>query len=116
MIITKDKVKYGKQGEKFDLIPSAITNDKRLAFIEFKLMVIFCNSSEKKYTPSINSLAKQLDVDAKTIDKALKNLKAFGYIHTSGSSRCTTLHVHQIPIEQALIDKYTKVIDPKKRG
>lgn len=116
MKIIKDEVKYGKNGQRYNLVPSNLTADNKLALIEFKLMVVLCGASEKKYTPTIISLAKQFDVSSNTIDRAMKNLKTYGYIHTTGCRKGTVLHVHPIPLEQSLIEKFSgknyKVIDP----
>ncbi len=99
MIIKRDKIKYGGEFDvKYDKIPTLIKYDNRLTFFERILMMNFSSCSESKYTPTIKSLSKQFDVSENTTDKAISNLKEFGYISTSGKRDNTIIHIHPSPL------------------
>lgn len=108
MKINRDKIKYGGDFDvKYDKVPSLIKYDNRLTFFERILMINFSSCSEEKYTPTIKSLSKQFDVSETTTDKAISNLKEFGYISTSGKRDNTIICIHPSPLTN-------EDINPKK--
>jgi len=100
MIIKRDKIKYGTTNDiKYDKVPTSIKYDNRLTFFERLLMINFSSCSEAKYTPTIKSLSNQFDVDKKVVERAMVNLKKFGYIFTEGKRENTIIYIHPIPID-----------------
>lgn len=56
------------------------------------------NFNSKLYHPSIKSLAKQFNVEPRTIDRAVHELKTYGYLTSSGSKHNTIWNIHPVPI------------------
>jgi len=81
---------------------TTIQNDKRLSGLEFRLVHALIKCNPNKYFPTKNTLASQFDVSTRTIQRALNNLREYGYISTHRINHCndnnnTFLHVHPKP-------------------
>jgi len=122
--ILKDSIVFGKDNH-YAKVLNTLVMDTRISPIAFRLMVIISNCNSKKFKPSIEGFAKQLNVNSKTIDSAVMQLKQYGYISVydesvNDSKKHVVWNVHQIPLLPNEI-KYMKPVkdknaDPKKRG
>lgn len=97
MVIIKDNINYSNV--KFGRFVNALLDDNRISPLAFRLMCRLMNCNSKLYHPTIKSLAKQFNVDTNTIDRAVKELKRFGYLVSSGNKHNTVWNIHPIPIK-----------------
>jgi DNA-binding MarR family transcriptional regulator len=74
--------------------------DNSISPLALRIILILtnCNTSGKNpYTPSIKSLAKQLNESESNIDRAVKELKSQGYLESQGKKENTVWKVTQTP-------------------
>ena len=104
MIILKDIIHYGKENT-YHKILTSVVNDKRISPLALKLLIILQNSNTKRFRPTIKSLAKQLNISERTVDRTVEELKQYGYLESSSNetikNRINTIwNIHQIPIKK----------------
>lgn len=97
MKIVKDKVDYNEHFP-YDKIHTKIVDDNRISALAFRIFIVLVNCDEHKYKPSIKSLSKQFGVKSRTIDRAVAQLKSYGYITASGTRKDTTWYIHPITV------------------
>jgi len=104
MIIIKDIIHYGKDNH-YHKILTDVVNDNRISPLALKLLIVLQNCNSRRYKPSIASLASQLDVNERTLDRAVSELKKYGYLESSSTKdqknrHNTVWNIHQIPIKK----------------
>lgn len=93
MNIRVEKIKYGKYGHKFSVIPNIIINDKELNSNDKIILLLFLNCNQNTYNPTISSLASQINTSSREISRSFANLKRLGYISTSGYGKSLTVEI-----------------------
>jgi len=102
MKIVNDNITFGTKGDKstaFCRIYTDIVTDKNLTHLALRLFIILANANDKKFTPTIGSLASQLGVGKTAIDEAVSNLKKYGYLVSSGERNNVVWNIHPIPLK-----------------
>ena len=97
MKIIKDTVPYNSNNP-FARIHTKILNDVRISPLAFRLLCVLVNCNQRTYKPTIKSLSKQFKVDTRTIDRAVAELKSYGYITSSGTMKNTVWNIHPITL------------------
>lgn len=94
MNIIKDKIDYSNV--KYGRYTNSLINDKRISPLAFKLMCILMNCNPILYHPTIKSLGKQLNVNIWTVNRAVKELKRYGYLESHGDRHNTEWTIHPL--------------------
>ena len=98
MKIIKDIVPYNKEFP-FARVHTVVLNDNRISPLAFRLFCVLVNCNPYRYKPTIKSLAKQFNVNTRTIDRAVAELKKYGYLKSSGTRKDTVWNIHPITAE-----------------
>jgi DNA-binding MarR family transcriptional regulator len=97
MIIRKDLVPYNKN-MKYGRFYTKILDDNRISPMAFRLLCVLMNCNTSRYHPTIKSLAKQFNVESQKIDRAVKELKKYGYLTSTGTRTNTVWNIHPITV------------------
>ena len=99
------------KGMKYKRISDFALEDNRLSPFARLFLIVLVNwdkNPKARFKPNITFFAKKFNTSNRTIDRAVSELRKYGYLHTFGKKENTVWEIHEMPKMPQITSKKTR--------